>query len=136
MKNISKKLLLILLSINTGFVVGVSAVLGVLFLLEYSKISIPISGIAMGHIDFYLIKIICGLFGVLTFIYLNKQIFSLYPDLGLANLFTNHLRVYSLFTVLSTALFIWAINDVSHSYLSMLYQVVCDWQDSLPPHLP
>jgi len=68
MKNIAKKLLLIVLSVNTGFVVGLSAILGIFFLLEYSGMKTNISGMTLGHIGFYAIKVLCIVFGVLTYL--------------------------------------------------------------------
>ena len=136
MKNIAKKLLLILLSINTGFVVGVTAMLGIFFLIDNWGISTRVSGMTLGHIGFYAIKALCIVFGVLTYLYLSKQSFVAHPNEGLVNLFTSHLRIYSVFTIASTALFIWATSDANHSYVVMLYQIIVDWQDSALPYSP
>ena len=136
MKNITKKLLLIVLSVNTGFVVGLSAILGIFFLLEYSGMKTNISGMTLGHIGFYAIKVLCIVFGVLTYLYLSKQAFVIDPNVGLMSLFSNRLRIYSIFTIASTALFIWGTSDTNHSYIGMLYQIIVDWQDSALPYSP
>ena len=93
MKNTAKKILLVLLSINTSFVVGLTAMLGVFLLGDYSGINAHVSGMLLGHVDFYIVKIICGLFGILTFIYLSKQVFIGHPNVRFVNILSNQLRL-------------------------------------------
>ena len=136
MKNTAKKILLVLLSINTGFVVGLTVMVGFLLLRDYSGINAYVSGMLLGHIDFYIVKILCGLLGILTFIYLSKQVFIVHPNVEFVTLLSSQLRRYSLFTILSTALFIWATSAANRSYVSMLYRIIFDWNDSVPSYYP